>query len=119
MNNKLEVLLKWAAAEGFERVDTLVWVKRTVNGKVKQTMGRHLLHGHELCLMFRKGMDHPDTRRQRRSNVIEAMVTELSEKPVDMYRLMEELVPSGHYLELFGRRRNLRNGWMTVGNELI
>ena len=37
---------------------------------------------------------------------------------VDRYQLMEELVPNGSYLEIFGRRNNLHNGWVTIGNEL-
>ena len=31
---------------------------------------------------------------------------------------MEELVPNGFYLEIFGRRNNLRDKWVTLGNEL-
>ena len=32
---------------------------------------------------------------------------------------MEELVPNGFYLEIFGRRNNLRDKWVTLGNELL
>lgn len=41
-----------------------------------------------------------------------------SQKPLDIYELIERLVPNGYYLEVFGRRNNLRNDWMTIGNEL-
>ena len=32
--------------------------------------------------------------------------------------MIERLVPGGSYLEIFGRRNNLRDYWVTVGNEL-
>jgi mRNA m6A methyltransferase catalytic subunit len=28
------------------------------------------------------------------------------------------LVPNGYYLEIFGRRNNIRPRWVTVGNEI-
>jgi len=27
-------------------------------------------------------------------------------------------VPNGYYLEIFGRRNNLREKWVTIGNEI-
>jgi len=41
-----------------------------------------------------------------------------SQKPNEIYSLIESLVPQGYYLEIFGRRNNLRNKWVTIGNEL-
>jgi mRNA (2'-O-methyladenosine-N6-)-methyltransferase len=41
-----------------------------------------------------------------------------SQKPTELYELIEALVPGGSYLEIFGRRNNLRDGWVTIGNEL-
>jgi len=41
-----------------------------------------------------------------------------SQKPNEIYELIETLVPNGYYLEIFGRRNNLRNRWVTIGNEL-
>lgn len=51
-----------------------------------------------------------------------------SQKPLDIYELIERLVPNGtniwyciivgYYLEVFGRRNNLRDNWITIGNEL-
>ena len=41
-----------------------------------------------------------------------------SQKPDEIYDYAEALVPNGFYLEIFGRRNNLRDGWVTVGNEL-
>lgn len=41
-----------------------------------------------------------------------------SQKPEEIYELAEALVPNGRYLEIFGRKNNLRNYWVTVGNEV-
>jgi len=41
-----------------------------------------------------------------------------SQKPEEQYSIFEELVPNGYYLEIFGRRNNLRNYWVTIGNEI-
>lgn len=39
-----------------------------------------------------------------------------SQKPCEIYEYIEELVPNGYYLEIFGRRNNLRDKWITIGN---
>ena len=41
-----------------------------------------------------------------------------SQKPNELYEIAEKLIPNGYYLELFGRRNNLRKGWITLGDEL-
>ena len=41
-----------------------------------------------------------------------------SQKPDDIYKYIENLVPNGNYLEIFGRRNNLNENWVTIGNEL-
>ena len=41
-----------------------------------------------------------------------------SQKPVEIYELVEALVPGGTYLEIFARKNNLRDYWVSVGNEL-
>jgi len=41
-----------------------------------------------------------------------------SQKPEEVYELVEALVPGGRYLELFARRNNLRDFWTSVGNEV-
>ncbi len=41
-----------------------------------------------------------------------------SQKPEEIYVLLEKLVPNGNYLEIFGRRNNLRDNWVTIGNEI-
>jgi mRNA m6A methyltransferase catalytic subunit len=52
------------------------------------------------------------------SDVIMAERRGQSQKPDQIYELIEELCPDGKYLEIFGRLNNLRDGWVTIGNEL-
>lgn len=40
------------------------------------------------------------------------------EKPPELYDLIENFCLGSRRLELFGRKRNVRKGWLTVGNEL-
>jgi len=52
------------------------------------------------------------------SDVIFSQRRGQSQNPEEIYEIPEALVPNGYYLEIFGRRNNLHNGWVTIGNEL-
>lgn len=51
-----------------------------------------------------------------------------SQKPDEIYDMIEKLVPNGlihspssclgYYIEIFGRRNNLRDDWVTIGDEI-
>ena len=41
-----------------------------------------------------------------------------SQKPEEIYQLVEAVCPGGSFLEIFGRKNNLRDCWVTVGNEV-
>lgn len=41
-----------------------------------------------------------------------------SQKPEEIYELIHKLIPNGFYLEIFGRRNNLHENWVTIGNEI-
>ena len=43
----------------------------------------------------------------------------VSQKPFELYELIERLVPCGPYLELFARVVNWREGWVSAGNEAL
>ena len=61
-------------------------------------------------------------------DVISARRKGQSQKPNEIYDLIESLVPDGsqlslvlsvgYYLEIFGRLNNLRDNWVTIGNEI-
>ena len=99
-------------------MDELTWVKQTVNHRVAKSHGFYLQHAKETCFVGRKGKAPPGCQGNIGSDVIWSLRRGQSQKPEEQYELMEELVPNGSYLEIFGRRNNLRNGWVTIGNEL-
>ncbi|CAO3653180.1 unnamed protein product [Cunninghamella blakesleeana] len=118
INNKyakaFELLERW----GYTYVDDITWVKRTVNRRMAKGHGYYLQHAKESCLVGKKGDDPPGTRRSIASDVIYSERRGQSQKPEELYELIEELVPDGKYIEIFGRKNNLRDYWVTIGNEL-
>ena len=103
---------------GYEYVDDVVWVKRTVNRRMAKGHGYYLQHAKETCLVGRKGADPPTLQSGVVSDVIWSERRGQSQKPEEMYEMVEKLVPNGRYLEIFGRKNNLRDYWVTVGNEI-
>jgi mRNA (2'-O-methyladenosine-N6-)-methyltransferase len=127
-------------------VDDIAWVKATVNRRMAKGHGFYLQHAKETCLVGLKGEDPPNTQGNRCSDVIFSERRGQSQKPEEIYHIMEALVPngtpfslissshhsaliffsclsreldmSGRYLEIFARRNNLRNHWVSVGLEL-
>lgn len=99
-------------------IDEITWVKETVNRRLARGNGYYLQHAQETCLVGVTGVGPPTLRHGVCSDVIIAQRRGQSEKPSELYQYIETLVPDGFYLELFGRRNNLRDGWVTVGDEL-
>ncbi|KAI8072400.1 MT-A70-domain-containing protein [Gongronella butleri] len=118
INNKyvkaFELMEKW----GYTYVDDITWVKQTVNRRMAKGHGYYLQHAKETCLVGKKGDDPPNFRHSVGSDVIFSERRGQSQKPEELYELIEELVPGGKYLEIFGRKNNLRDYWVTIGNEL-
>ncbi|KAJ3036579.1 hypothetical protein HDV00_002539 [Rhizophlyctis rosea] len=118
INNKyakaFELMEKW----GYTYVDDITWVKQTVNRRMAKGHGYYLQHAKETCLVGRKGTDPPGCKKGIGSDVIFSERRGQSQKPEELYEMIEELVPNGKYLEIFGRKNNLRDFWVTIGNEL-
>ncbi|CAB4381361.1 uncharacterized protein OCT59_027947 [Rhizophagus irregularis] len=118
INNKyskaFEMMKKW----GYTYCDDITWVKQTVNRRMAKGHGFYLQHAKETCLMGRKGEDPPGCNHSISSDVIFSERRGQSQKPEELYEMIEELVPNGNYLEIFGRKNNLRDYWVTIGNEL-
>ncbi|KAL6041488.1 MT-A70-domain-containing protein [Balamuthia mandrillaris] len=110
----LDLMEKW----GYRLVDDLTWVKATVNRRLAKGHGFYLQHAKETCLIGLKGEDPPGMRGNLESDVIFSERRGQSQKPEELYTRIESLVPNGKYLEIFARRNNLRNYWVSVGLEL-
>jgi hypothetical protein len=52
------------------------------------------------------------------NNVIFAYIIRESQKPVELYEIIELMMPGAKKIEFFARNHNLRNGWFSLGNEL-
>jgi N6-adenosine-specific RNA methylase IME4 len=108
----IRLMQKW----GYRLVDDIAWVKETVNRRLAKSHGYYLQHAKETCLVGVKGA--PAAAMALNSDVIFAGRRGQSQKPDAIYEWVEALVPHGQYLEIFARRNNLRNGWVSIGNEL-
>lgn len=109
LDRAFEVVAAW----GFEHKTNGVWVKRTVNGKLRWGTGYRLRSCHEPFLIATIG--NPKTPRNIPS-AFDALAREHSRKPDEAYRLAELMVPNGRRLELFSRTR--RPGWDVFGDEV-
>ena len=103
---------------GYKLVDEIVWVKQTVNRRLAKSHGFYLQHAKETCLVGFKGKLPKNTKPGVRSDVIWSVRRGQSQKPDEIYEYIESFVPNGHYLEIFARRNNLHDYWVSVGNEL-
>eukprot|EP01090_Pellita_catalonica_P001475 TRINITY_DN11223_c0_g1_i1.p1 TRINITY_DN11223_c0_g1~~TRINITY_DN11223_c0_g1_i1.p1 ORF type:complete len:233 (-),score=54.92 TRINITY_DN11223_c0_g1_i1:75-773(-) len=103
---------------GYRLVDDIAWVKSTVNRRLAKGHGFYLQHAKETCLVGLKGKPPKNMRGNFASDVIFSQRRGQSQKPQELYELIETLVPDGKYLEIFARRNNLRNFWVSIGNEL-
>ena len=113
---------KWVRRRGVSGrlVGDIAWVKLRPKGFVAQGNGFYLQHAKETCFVAQKGKcSHIDSNRLGTiSDVILSKRKGQSQKPEEIYEVIERLVPNGFYCEIFGRLNNLRNDWVTIGNEI-
>jgi N6-adenosine-specific RNA methylase IME4 len=119
-----QCLKKW----GFRRCEDICWVKtnkNTATPGLRHDSHTLFQHSKEHCLMGIKGT----VRRTTDGHVIHANIdTDViiaeeppygsTQKPEDMYRIIEHFSLGRRRLELFGEEHNIRSGWLTVGKEL-
>ena len=118
INVKYHFTLKMMQEWGYDYVDEITWVKMTTNRRLAKGHGFYLQHAKETILIGKKGRDPPNLKNGVASDIIFSERRGQSQKPTQLYEIIEQLVPGGNYLEIFGRRNNLRDHWVTVGNEL-
>ncbi|CAI2367938.1 unnamed protein product [Moneuplotes crassus] len=114
MEQGRELLKKW----GYRKVEEIVWVKINQLNKLIRTgrTGHWLNHSKEHCLVGLKGK--PKYPLKLDTDVIVAKVRETSQKPDELYHMIERLVPTGRRIEIFARMNNIRPGWLSIGNQL-
>jgi N6-adenosine-specific RNA methylase IME4 len=99
---------------GFRYVTGGAWAKTTPSGRLVFPTGYVWRGTAEFLLVGAIGAPRWASRRER--NLIVAERREHSRKPDAVYGLVERLIPSGPYAELFARQR--RQGWDAFGDEL-
>lgn len=102
----LAVIKAW----GFEYRTNLVWIKD------KLGMGYYVRAQHELLLIAKRGTLPTPEAARRPSSVLAAPRGAHSEKPAEIYDLIERMYPELPRLELFARSAP-REGWAQWGNE--
>lgn len=118
INAKYRLALELIDIWGYKLVDTLVWVKQTVNRRLASGHGFYLQHAKETCLIALKGELPATWVPGVCSDVIFSQRRGQSQKPAEVYEYAEQMMPNGFFLEIFGRRNNLRDQWVTIGDEL-
>ncbi|PFH37441.1 putative methyltransferase MTA70 [Besnoitia besnoiti] len=103
---------------GYTRVEEILWVKTNQLQRIIRTgrTGHWLNHSKEHCLVAVKG--NAAFNRNIDCDVIVSEVRETSRKPDEIYRIIERMAPDSLKVELFGRMHNVRNNWITLGNQL-
>ena len=102
---------------GYTLRETITWVKKEPGQKSARTSPGYLLnHVTELCQVYTKAK-YPQgmVLRYKPANLIEALPTDQSAKPTEIYAYIERLFPQEQKLELFARFGNLRSNWTSVG----
>eukprot|EP01134_Creolimax_fragrantissima_P005950 CFRG5950T1 len=117
INARFEVGLNLMKSWGYNYVDQIDWIKQTVNRRLAKSHGYYLQHGKETCIVGYKGALNFE-QASAHTDVIFSPRRGQSQKPEQIYHLIEALVPNGKYLEIFARRNNLRDYWVSIGNEL-
>lgn len=126
------LLEKW----GLRRIEDICWVKTNreqkpdletggVSSAVMYEEESQLVRTKEHCILGLKGR----VRRSEDGHLIHANVdTDLimeeekafgsTQKPQELYEIIEHVCLGRRRLELFGNDRNLRDGWLTLGQSL-
>lgn len=117
INGRFEVVFDLLEKWGYTYCDMINWVKTTRNGKFAKGHGYYLQHTKETCIVGIKG--NPKFKKDfSNCDLIFSQRRGQSQKPNELYEKIERIISNGYYLELFGRRNNLRNNWITIGNEI-
>lgn len=106
---KLEEGLEVLKAYGFKYVTSAIW------DKIKIGMGYYFRSRHELLLIGKKGnLPVPDPKN-RVASVVQVRRGKHSAKPVEFYKIIEDMYPDVYKIEIFSRTK--RDGWDSWGYE--
>ena len=111
--------LQMMSAWGYEVINHINWIKVSKKGKYHPSNGYYIMHAKETLLIGIKGKGVPLLNADKFDDlIIQPRNLRQSHKPNRLYRLIEESIPGGKFLEIFARPHNLRSNWISLGNEL-
>ena len=111
----VNILQRW----GYKVISYLNWIKTSHYGRYKPSNGYYLQHGKETCLIGLKGNPPDGYNKEMFSDIIiQQRSARQSQKPIELYEIIEEMFPNMLYLEVFARAHNLREGWISIGLEV-
>ena len=103
----MDVISKW----NFTYKTCAVWIKN------RCITGYYFRQQHELLLIATKGNGIPTPKAENRpTSIIPGLVRAHSQKPDELYTIIEKMYPEFNKIELFAR--NKRAGWECWGNEV-
>lgn len=78
------------------------------------------MHSFEMCLVGYKCPpgEHVQYNSKITNNILFGEVRKKSQKPDELYEIIEMLMPGSKKIEIFARNHNIRPGWFSLGNQL-
>lgn len=118
------LIKKW----NFRRCEDIVWIKtnkHNFNRRVVNDKDTLIVHTKEHCLVgikgaVKRGIDGHFIHANIDTDVIvsEEPLFGSTEKPQELYRIIERFCLGRKRIELFGEDHNIRPGWITLGKSL-
>ena len=115
---KEETIKKKSVEKGYKYKAKVVWEKLTTNGIPVNSSGLTTRKSTETMYIFQKGEVASIAKLHRAVDLIRAKVRGASVKPEEAYQNINRLVSEGHFIEIFGRKHNVRANYVTFGNQL-
>lgn len=106
LKDGLNVMSSW----GFSYKTNMAWIKERAG------TGYYVRGQHEILLIGIKGSIGTPPEASRPPSVLHSPRRKHSEKPIEVYDLIESMYPNQKYLELFARTK--REGWTAWGLEV-
>ena len=121
INAVYPVALKWLMDQEYQIINEFSWLKLTSRGNLGPSLGHHLQHATETCILATKGdfSLHSLAQLQLLPTKILQRRGVQSAKPNILHAYLDILFPKAHKLELFGRSFNLRPTWTTIGLQVL
>eukprot|EP00924_Labyrinthula_sp_SR-Ha-C_P005510 augustus_masked-scaffold_62-processed-gene-0.16-mRNA-1 protein AED:1.00 eAED:1.00 QI:0/-1/0/0/-1/1/1/0/2107 len=120
VRGKEKVVEKLFERNSIQYKGKILWIKTNGKDKILSTLGNLTMKCTEECYLgVYNNLPGCLKVRSLGKEILYGRRNGNSQKPIELYNLIEQsCTDKGRFLELFGRKNNLREKWFTVGNEL-